>query len=141
MYIKYLLQARKCHGCTVSGNRLYAVGGTDSRLSITTTEFLDISNGISTSPIISPSAYSASSIQQSSNKETKVPSIMNETTSSHWKELSMSENLDDIVHGGGTSLVAIDTILYALSIYGTVDNDRMYDTTREDARYLFSFIL
>ena len=65
---------------------------------------------------------------------------MNETTSSHWKELSMSENLDDIVHGGGTSLVAIDRILYALSIYGTVDNDRMYDTTREDARYLFSFL-
>jgi len=39
-------------------------------------------------------------------------------------------------HGGGSSVVTIGTTLYAISIYGSTENDKLCDTLDPDLRWL-----
>ena len=113
----FSLQPRKCHGCTVCDNRLFAVGGIDSRLSVSTTEYLDLNKCISKYPI-----------------PTNKKSIEDETIPSEWKEASVGEEFEAMFHGGGSSVVSIGTVLYAISIYGSTENDKFCDTLDQDLR-------
>ena len=119
----------------MSSNRLYAVGGIDSRLTVSTAEYLDIGSGIS------KSAIQQTDVKRNNNKNTKLPLVDESSPISEWKELTTMENLADMLHGGGTSIVSIGTTLYALSIYGTSENDKTYDTTQPDARYVMLEVL
>ena len=120
-------QPRKCHGCTVCNNRLFAVGGIDSRLTISTTEYLDLEKCISKYPIPSNNK------KQGGNKSSNV-SIEDESIPSEWREISATEDSETMFHGGGSSVVAIDSILYAISIYGSTENDKVCDTLDQDLR-------
>ena len=113
----FSLQPRKCHGCTVCDNRLFAVGGIDSRLSVSTTEYLDLNKCISKYPI-----------------PTNKKSIEDETIPSEWKEVSVGEEFEAMFHGGGSSVVSIGNVLYAISIYGSTENDKICDTLDQDLR-------
>ena len=44
------------------------------------------------------------------------------------------EDSETMFHGGGSSVVAIDTTLYAISIYGSTENDKVCYTLDEDLR-------
>ena len=53
---------------------------------------------------------------------------------SEWKEISVAEESEAMFHGGGSSVVGIDTTLYAISIYGSTENDKLCDTLDQDLR-------
>ena len=62
-------------------------------------------------------------------------STNDEPQPSEWKEVSATEDDEDMLHGGGTSIVVIETMLYAISVYGTLEHDRVWDTTQPNNRY------
>ena len=109
-------------------NRLYAVGGIDSRLTVSTTEYLDLHNGITKYPV----QHTAK--KQYVNKNDGLQ-IEEEPLSSEWSEVLPTDDAEGMVHGGGTFTITINTSIYALSIYGTLEHDRVFDTTHPDARY------
>ena len=45
-----------------------------------------------------------------------------------------TEDSETMLHGGGSTVVAIDTKLYAISIYGSTENDKVCDTLDQDLR-------
>ena len=53
---------------------------------------------------------------------------------SEWREISTSEEAEAMFHGGGSSVVTIGTTLYAISIYGSTENDKLCDTLDQDLR-------
>ena len=110
------------------GDRLYAVGGIDSRLTVSTTEYLQIGSGIAKAPIQPTEG------KRYKNNKNQPPSV-DECPISEWTELRMTEYLEDMIQGGGASIVSIGDFLYALSIYGTLENDRICDTKQPGARY------
>ena len=109
-------------------DRLYAVGGIDSRLTVSTTEYLDLRNGITKYPV----QYTTK--KQDTNKNISLP-IDDEALLSDWREILATDDAEEILHGGGTSTVTISTSIYAISIYGTIENDQVFDTTHPNARY------
>ena len=109
-------------------NRLYAVGGIDSRLTVSTTEYLDLHHGITKYPV------QHTTKKQHINKNVG-PLIDEEPLLSEWSEVLPTDGAEGMVHGGGTFTITINTSIYALSIYGTLENDKVFDTTHPNARY------
>ena len=106
---------------------MFAVGGIDSRLTISTTEYLDLERCISKYPIPSNSK------KQGGNKSSNF-SFEDESIPSEWREILATEDSETMLHGGGSSVVAIDSTLYAISIYGSTENDKLCDTLDQDLR-------
>ena len=109
-------------------NRLYAVGGIDSRLTVSTTEYLDLHNAITKYPMQDTTK------KKHANKNDGL-SIEDEPQLSEWSEVVQTDDAEGMIHGGGTFTVTINTSLYAISIYGTLENDKVFDTTHPNARY------
>ena len=61
-------------------------------------------------------------------------SIEDDTVPSEWSEISTAEESEAMFHGGGSSVVTIGTTLYAISIYGSTENDKLCDTSDQDLR-------
>ena len=97
---------------------MYAVGGIDSRLTVSTTEYLDLHRGISKFPV-----------QQNILHTNNI--VHNETLISEWKQAPSIDGEEGMAHGGGTGIVSIGTMLYAISIYGTLEHDRLCDTSQQ----------
>ena len=102
---KCLFQARKCHGCVIQDNKLYVVGGTDSQLPVLTSEYLDLVNDLTLSPI--------------RDKYTKDTSC---DASSPWK--FFGGQLPSW-HNGSAGLMVLQAGILALSVYGT-DHDKLF---------------
>ena len=100
------LQARKCHGCLITNEKMYVVGGTSSQRSVMTSEYLDLSRPLTLQPL----------------SDDKLKTV--ETTEeSIWTEIP---NGLPSWHNSSSGLLKIGQKLVALSVYGS-DHDKYFD--------------
>ena len=96
----------------VKNDKLYVVGGTDSQLPVLTSEYLDLVNDLTLSPI--------------RDKYTKDTS--SDENASPWK--SFGGQLSSW-HNGSAGLMVLQAGLLALSVYGT-DHDKLFSFENEE---------